>query len=48
MAWALTVASYHILTNPSILQKLKADSRTVKEEGKNEAHVLAELEKLPT
>jgi cytochrome P450 len=44
VAWRLTVASYHILTNPSILQKFKADSRTVKEEGMNEAQVLAELE----
>jgi cytochrome P450 len=49
VAWTLTIASYHILANPSIQQKLTSELRggRAATAGAPIAQVLAHLEKLP-
>lgn len=44
-AWALTVSTFHILSNPAILQNLKEEFQTNKNDGQN--LTLQQLEKLP-
>lgn len=46
-AWAISVGSYYILSNPSILRKLKDELKTVNVDGGNGKHILSQLEKLP-
>ncbi len=47
VAWTLTVGTFHILSTPSILSKLKEELSTIKRNGETLASVLTQLEKLP-
>jgi len=47
VAWAVSVGSYYILSNPAILTKLKAELQTVDQDRVNEQALLSRLEKLP-
>lgn len=46
-AWAVSVCSYYVLSNPHILRKLKDELKTVNLDGKSEQQLLRQLEKLP-
>ncbi|TVY82412.1 Cyrochrome P450 monooxygenase [Lachnellula suecica] len=47
VAWALTVATYHMLSNTSILRNLKQELSAAKKSKGGKALTLLELEKLP-
>jgi cytochrome P450 len=47
VAWAVSVGSCYILSNPSILRNLKNELKTVDLSGGNEQLLLSQLEKLP-
>ena len=47
VAWALTVATYHILSAPSILRNMKEELSAAKRSKKGEPLTLPDLEKLP-
>jgi len=47
VAWTLTVGSFHILSNPSILSRMRSELSRVEREGETLNSILSQLEKLP-
>ena len=46
-AWALGILTYHLLTQPDILRRLKEELETVVKDGRTDETSTAELEQLP-